>query len=60
MFYIGRTSAPLTGAAFSPAGEWILAGSRDGTARLYDCQICAPRERLEELAALRLAKLSGR
>ncbi len=59
MFYVGRTTAPLTGAAFSPEGQWILTGSRDGTARVYDCQVCAPLGRLEQLAAQRLRKLAG-
>ncbi len=59
MFYVGRTTAPLTGAAFSPGGQWILTGSRDGTARVYDCQVCAPLGRLEQLAAQRLRKLAG-
>jgi WD40 repeat protein len=60
MFYVGSATEPLTSAAFSPKGEWILTGSSDGTARVYDCQVCAPRERLEQLAAHRLARLSGK
>jgi WD40 repeat protein len=59
MFYVGSATEPLTSAAFSPRGEWILTGSSDGTASVYDCQVCAPRERLERLAALRLARLAG-
>jgi len=60
LFYLGRHDAPLTGAAFSPAGDWILTGSEDGTARVYECQVCAPLGRLEDLAALRLRRLTSR
>ncbi len=59
MFYIDRTSAPLTGASFSPTGDTILIGSRDGTARVYDCQVCQPLGQLEQLAEHRLRQLVG-
>ncbi len=56
-FYLGRDTAPLTGASFSPTGNWILTGSDDGTARIYDCQICEPLPQLETLAEARLRAL---
>jgi WD40 repeat protein len=59
MFYVGRTTAPLTGASFSPTGNWIVTGSEDGATRVYECQVCAPLGRLEQLAAQRLRRLSG-
>jgi WD40 repeat protein len=59
MFYVGRTSAPLTGAAFNATGGTILTGSLDGTARVYDCEICAPLPKLEQLAAARVRRLGG-
>jgi WD40 repeat protein len=60
LFYISRHAAPLTGATFSPRGDWVLTGSQDGTARVYDCEVCAPLGRLENLAALRLRSLTSR
>ncbi len=60
MFYVGRTTAPLTGASFSPSGSWILTGSDDGSARVYDCQVCEPLGQLEQLAQQRLRQLRAR
>jgi WD40 repeat protein len=57
MLYLGRTAAPLTGASFNPSGNWILTGSADGTARVYNCQICEPLSGLESLARRRLSAL---
>lgn len=34
VFYLGRHPRTLTGASFSPSGNWILTGSEDGTARV--------------------------
>src|SRR5581483_492430 len=63
MFYLGGLArpplAPLTSVSFSPRGYWILTGSRDGTARIYRCQICEPLPRLEAIARQRLSSLSG-
>ena len=50
--------AALTGATFSPTGDWILTGSNDGTARVLNCQVCEPLRQLERLAALRLRRLA--
>ncbi|MDX6480878.1 MAG: hypothetical protein QOG85_1388, partial [Gaiellaceae bacterium] len=58
MFYVGRTLAPLTGAAFSPTGYSILTGSLDGTTRVYDCEVCAPLAQLEQLARVRIGRLA--
>ena len=59
MFYVGPHAAPLTGAAFSPTGYQILTGSTDGTASIYDCQVCEPLGQLEQLAAVRLSGLTA-
>jgi WD40 repeat protein len=57
VFYLGRHSAPLTGAGFSASGNWIVTGSQDGTARVYRCVICRPLPGLEATAAARLRAL---
>jgi WD40 repeat protein len=59
MFYVGRSTAALTGASFGPTGYTILTGSKDGATRVYDCQVCAPLPRLEQVAAQRLRRLGG-
>ena len=59
MFYVSRTKAPLTSAAFSATGYSILTGSLDGTARVYDCQVCQPLGKLEQLATVRLSRLTA-
>jgi WD40 repeat protein len=57
LFYLGRDTARLTGASFSPTGDWILTGSEDGTARVYHCLICQPLPGLEATARARLRAL---
>jgi WD40 repeat protein len=57
VLYLGRHPRTLTGASFSPSGNWILTGSEDGTARVYDCVICEPLPSLEATAAARLRAL---
>ena len=57
LFYLGRDTAPLTGASFSPTGNWILTGSEDGTARVYHCVICEPPAGLEATAKARIRAL---
>ena len=51
------TPQTLTGASFSPAGNWILTGSHDGTARVYHCVICQPLPGLEATAKARIRAL---
>jgi WD40 repeat protein len=46
----------LTSAQFSPDGRTILTGSRDGTVRVYACDICANLDGLVALAKTRLAR----
>ena len=60
LFYIGGHTAPLTGATFSSEGDRILTGSEDGTARVYNCQVCEPLSQLEQLARRRLRRLAPR
>jgi WD40 repeat protein len=57
LFYLGRDTKPLTAASFSPSRNWILTGSEDGTARVYDCVICQPLTGLEATAKARLRAL---
>ena len=57
LFFLGRDTAPLTGASFSPSGRWILTGSEDGTARVYQCVICQTLSGLEATARARLHAL---
>jgi WD40 repeat protein len=56
-FLLGGHVAPLTGASFSPSGNWILTGSKDGTVRVYHCLICQPLSGLEATAHARLNAL---
>ncbi len=51
------THPPLTGATFSPDGNWILTGSEDGTARIVRCEICRSLPGLEQVARERLRKI---
>ena len=55
-YLVGHT-ATLTGASFSLAGNWILTGSMDGTARVYQCVICQPLKGLEATARARIRAL---
>jgi WD40 repeat protein len=49
---------PLTSASFSPDGRFVLTSSRDGTVRLYRCEICAGVDGLVALATRRLEALA--
>jgi WD40 repeat protein len=57
LFYLGRDTKRLTGASFSRTGNWILTGSEDGTARVYQCVICQTLSGLEGTARARLHAL---
>ncbi len=54
--YLRGPDAPLTSASFSPDGRWILTADRDGTLRLYRCELCGG---LDELVATAEARLAG-
>lgn len=43
--------SPVEGVAFGPAAEWLATVHDDGTVRVSRCEVCAPIERIEELAA---------
>ena len=51
---ISRHRAGATAVAFSPAGRFILSAGRRGAARIYPCEICAPIDRVIELARQRV------
>jgi WD40 repeat protein len=55
-FYLKGPSEQLTSVSFSPDGRSVLAGSMDGVAYLYRCEICGSRSSLEALAEQRLAR----
>ena len=44
-------SRPLVSAAFAADGHHVLTASKDGTARLHDCSVRVPLDRLVTLAA---------
>jgi WD40 repeat protein len=45
----------LTGVSFSPDGQLVLSASKDGSVRLYRCEVCGNLNRLLALAEHRLA-----
>ena len=60
VLYLQGNTRPLTGALFSPTGDWILTGSEDGTARIVQCDICRNLAGLEQLAQRRLRSIGTR
>ncbi|MGD0166053.1 MAG: WD40 repeat domain-containing protein [Gaiellaceae bacterium] len=55
LYFLRGASAPYTGVSFGADGRSILAGSRDGAAYLYRCDVCGSLASLEALARKRLA-----
>jgi WD40 repeat protein len=55
LYYLRGPSATLTDVAFSADGRSILAGSQDGNAYLYKCDVCGDLASLEALARERLS-----
>lgn len=55
LIYLRGHRRLLTSVSFDAAGKHILTSSRDGSVRIYSCEICAP---LEDLLALADARLS--
>ncbi len=60
LFYLRGPSEPLTSVAISPDGGSILAGSKDGTAYAYACDVCGNLSSLEVLAEQRVRSTSVR
>lgn len=58
-FFLRGHEARLTSAAFDPTGTRIVTAGRDGTVRVYHCEICASGEALLDVARARL-RLTGR
>jgi WD40 repeat protein len=58
LFYLRGHMEPLTSASFTPDGKRILTSSRDGTLRIYTCQLCGEIDDLLAVAEARLAALS--
>ena len=53
-FYLRGDTALLTTVSFSPDGRLILSSSKDGSVRLYRCEICGNLDALVALAKQRL------
>jgi WD40 repeat protein len=58
LLYLRGHSEPLTSASFGPDSRSILTSSRDGTVRVYACEICGGLGELVALAKVRLAQLA--
>jgi len=54
LFYLRGGRAQVEKAVFSPDDEHVLAGSADGSVRVYDCQVCGTVYQLARLARARL------
>ncbi len=57
LLYLRGHTRPLTGAAFSPDGQLIATGSYDGSARIFQCDICRDLSGLEQVARARLRSI---
>jgi WD40 repeat protein len=55
LFYLRGAKATLTGVSFAADGRSVLAGSLDGNAYLYRCDVCGDLGSLEALATQRLS-----
>jgi WD40 repeat protein len=55
--YLRGHKEPLTSASFSPDGRRILTSSRDGTIRVYRCELCGGIDALLGLANKRITGL---
>jgi WD40 repeat protein len=54
VFPLTGHDARLTSASFAPGGRSILTSSRDGTVRVYDCEVCGTVDELVAVAEARL------
>jgi len=54
-FYLRGDTALLTSVSFSPDGRLVLSSSKDGSVRLYRCEVCGNLNELTALAEHRLA-----
>jgi WD40 repeat protein len=59
LFYVRGHTGLLTSVAFIPGTHRVLTSSRDGTVRVYDCEVCRPLDDLERVARARLAAAEG-
>jgi len=57
LFYLRGHTGHLTSVSFAPDGRRILTASKDGTVRIYDCEVCGALPALETLAEARLARM---
>ena len=56
LFYLRGHTDHLTSVSFAPDARRILTSSRDGTVRIYDCEVCGGLDALERLARVRLSR----
>lgn len=54
-FYLRRYTRGLTAVSFSPDGRLVLSSSKDGSVRLYRCELCGDLNALIGIATRRLA-----
>jgi WD40 repeat protein len=59
LFYVRGNSTPITSVAFSPRGDELATGARDGSIRVFDCNLCGGLSSLEAYARERLKRVSG-
>jgi WD40 repeat protein len=59
-FYLRGDTEALTSVSFSPDGRGVLSSSKDGSVRLYRCEVCGGLKALEALATRRLTGIESR
>jgi WD40 repeat protein len=58
MFFVRGNQPPINAVAFSPHGWELASASRDGSIRVFDCQLCGRLANLKSYAKARLGTLS--
>ncbi len=57
MFFVRGNQPPINAVAFSPHGWELASASRDGSIRVFDCQLCGRLANLESYAKAQLSSL---
>jgi WD40 repeat protein len=58
MFFVRGNQPPINAVAFSPHGWELASAARDGSIRVYDCQLCGRLANLKSYAKARLRALA--